>query len=124
MSQLRLGFREDRRNYRPGEELVGAAGWELSKPPTAVEARLIWFTRGKGTGDVGVVETVRLEQCQAAGARPFRFQLPPQPWSFSGKLISLVWAVELVALPSQESTRLEFVLGPEGKEVVLPTAAR
>jgi hypothetical protein len=124
MNHLKIGTRQDRRDFRPGEELTGAAGWELDKPPKSVEIRLIWFTRGKGTEDVGLVETVRLEQPLAAEARPFRFQLPPAPYSFSGKLISLAWALELVALPSKQSTRFEFVLGPDGKEVVLPVISQ
>ncbi len=120
MNQLRIGTREERKHYRPGEELVGAAGWELDKAPAAVEVRLIWFTRGKGTEDVGVVDTVRFDETKAAEARPFRFRLPDAPHSFSGKLISLIWAVEAVALPSKEAARFEFALGPEGRELVLP----
>ncbi len=119
MNQLKIGTRENRANFRPGEELQGAAGWELEKRPELVEVRLIWFTRGKGTEDVGVVETVRFEQPQAAEARPFQLSLPAQPYSFSGKLISLVWALELVALPGRQSARFEFVLAPTGQEVVL-----
>ncbi len=122
MSHLKIGTREDRRHFRPGEELAGAAGWELDQPPQAVEVRLIWFTRGKGSEDVGVADTVRFERPQAAEARPFRFQLPAAPSSFSGRLISLVWALEMVVLPGKQSTRLEFTLGPEGKEIVLPHA--
>lgn len=120
MNQLRLGTRDDRRNFQPGEELTGAAGWEFEHAPQALEVRLLWFTRGQGTEDVAVVDTVRFDHPAAAEARPFRFQLPAAPYSFSGKLISLLWAVELVALPSKESARVEFVLAPEGREVVLP----
>jgi hypothetical protein len=120
MSHLKIGTREDCRQFRPGEELIGAAGWDLKTAPTAVEVRLIWFSRGKGSEDVGRVETVRFEQPKAAEARPFRLRLPAGPYSFSGKLISLSWALELVVLPGKESTRFEFTLGPEGKEVVLP----
>jgi hypothetical protein len=120
MNQLRLGLREDRKQFRPGDELTGAAGWELDRPPEAIEVRLIWFTRGKGTEDVGVVQTVRFDQPKAAEARPFSFRLPLAPYSFSGKLISLIWALELVVLPSKQSTRIDFVVGPEAKEVVLP----
>jgi hypothetical protein len=122
MSKLRIGTRDERRSFRPGEEITGAAGWEMDKPPQAVEVRLIWFTRGKGTEDVGLVETVRFDQPKAAEARPVRFVLPAEPCSFSGRLISLRWALELVALPDKQSARLEFVLGPEGREVVLPHA--
>jgi hypothetical protein len=121
MSKLKIGTREERRSFLPGEEVTGAAGWELEKEAKAVEVRLIWFTRGKGTEDVGLVDRVRFEAPQRAEARPFRFLLPSAPYSFSGKLISLIWALELVVLPSKESTRFEFAVGPEGKEVVLPS---
>ena len=120
MNQMRIGLREERNNFEPGEELTGAAGWELDSPPTAVEVRLLWFTRGKGTEDVEVVNTVLLENPQAAEARPFKFHLPAAPYSFSGKLISLLWAVEVVALPKNQSARIEFVMAPGGQEVVLP----
>ncbi|MBI5385573.1 MAG: hypothetical protein HZA90_12915 [Verrucomicrobia bacterium] len=122
MNQLRIGIREERRIFQPDDELVGAAGWELDTPPKSVEVRLLWFTRGKGTEDVGVVDTVTFENPQAAEARPFRFQLPATPYSFSGKLISLLWAVELIALPSKDSTRAEFALAPDGQEVRLDRA--
>jgi hypothetical protein len=123
MSKLKIGTRDDRRNFRPGEELAGAAGWELEKEAKVIEVRLIWFTRGKGTEDVGLMETVRFDQPQLAEARPFQFRLPAAPYSFSGKLISLLWALELVVLPSKESARFEFVLAPDGKEVLLDSAA-
>ncbi len=119
MSELKIALREERTQFQPGEEIVGAAGWEFPQPPAALEIRLFWFTRGKGTEDTEVVATQRLENPQTAEARPFRFQLPAAPYSFSGRLISLIWALELVALPSKEAARIEFVMAPEGKEVVL-----
>lgn len=122
MSQLKIGIRGEKRAFQPGEDLGGAAGWELEAAPQAVEVRLIWFTRGKGTEDVGLVETIRFDQPKAAEARPFQFHLPATPYSFSGKLISLTWAVEMVALPSKQSTRIEFIMGPDGREVVLTAA--
>lgn len=51
--------------------------------------------------------------------RAFRFQLPEAPYSFSGKLISLAWALELIAYPSKEVVRREIVLAPGGSEVRL-----
>ena len=123
MNQLRIGLRDERKNFQPGDEITGAAGWELEKAPESLEVRLLWFTRGKGTEDVAGVNTVRFEHPQAAEARPFHFQLPPAPYSFSGKLISLLWAVELVALPKKQSARVEFVMAPEGREVVLPSVS-
>lgn len=124
MDQLRIGLREDRTRFSPGDHLEGAAGWQLDQPPQSVEVRLLWFTRGKGTEDAEVVDTVRFDQPQAADARPFTFQLPVAPYSFSGKLISLIWVVELVALPGKQAARVEFVLAPEGREVTLEGGAK
>jgi hypothetical protein len=52
-------------------------------------------------------------------ARSFRFRLPESPYSFSGKLISLTWALELVAEPSKELARQEITLAPGGEAVRL-----
>jgi len=68
---------------------------------------------------VGVVETVRFEPPLPEEARPFRFLAPAEPYSFSGKLISLLWALEVVALPGHESARLDLTISPTGKEVLL-----
>lgn len=120
MNDLHLILPDERAAFAPGEVLEGAAGWRLDEPPSSMEARLFWFTRGKGTEDVGVVEVFQFESPQLQEKRTFRFQLPGAPYSFSGKLISLIWAVELVALPSNASTRVEFVLAPGGREIELP----
>ncbi len=119
MSELKIAVREDRTHFLPGDEIVAAAYWKLDQPPTAVEARLFWFTRGKGTPDANVVQTVRFDDPLVEEARPVRFQLPDAPYSFSGRLISLIWALELVVGRSGESVRLELTVSPTGEEIVL-----
>jgi len=94
------------------------ARWSLPSTPRSLEARLFWFTRGKGTEDVDVVATEPVPAPGAHGERRVRFTLPDAPYSFSGRLISLIWAVELVA--DNTAARWEFVLAPEGREIVLP----
>jgi hypothetical protein len=119
MSELKLALREERTSFEPRDEVVGAAYWKLDKPAEAVELRLFWFTRGKGTEDARVVETVRFDNPQIEEARQFRFRLPEGPYSFSGRLISLLWAIELVVMPSKEVRRVEITMGPDGAETVL-----
>jgi hypothetical protein len=111
---------DNRKGRRPGEHVEFSALWALEKKPTTVEARLFWFTRGKGTEDVGVIATQAVPSADSAGEHLFRFTLPEAPYSFSGKLISLLWAVELVA--SDDVVRCEFDLAPEGREIVLTSA--
>ena len=108
---------------KPRGALEVIAQWSLTSAPGLLEARLVWFTRGKGTEDVGIVATERIESPDASGQRRVRFTLPDAPYSFSGRLISLIWAVELVA--DRAAARWEFVLAPEGREIQLkqPTDA-
>jgi len=109
----------DKKEFLPGEEVTVTASWNLDTSPKSVEARLFWFTRGKGAEDVNVIETKRLDAPRAIDTRPVRFVLPEAPYSFSGKLISLIWAIELVAAPAGEAERFELTLSPTGQEIVL-----
>lgn len=124
MSQLNIAIREQRTAFQPGEEISGAVEWKLDKAPEALELRLFWFTRGKGTEDASVVDTLHFDHPMQEGARSFRFKLPGTPYSFSGKLISLIWALELVADPSKEMVRLEIVIAPGRKEIELGTVPK
>jgi hypothetical protein len=116
---LGIFIADGRTAFQPGETLEVSALWALAGAPERLEVRLFWYTRGKGTEDVGVVESERLENPPAAGEHRWRFPLPAQPWSFSGKLISLVWAVELVVEPGERVARAEFTLSPDGREILL-----
>ena len=106
-----------RTGFRPGEILESQASWSLSAMPERVEARLLWYTQGKGSQDVAVVARFPFEAPQAADRREFRLTLPSGPYSFSGQLISLSWAIEVVAEPGETSGRAELVLAPHGEEV-------
>ena len=119
MSRLELGTRNSVKSFRPGEAIEGAAGWQLDDTPRSVEVRLFWYTRGKGTEDAEIVEVARFDHPQKEEARPFRFVAPEQPYSFSGQLISLIWALELVVEPGKISTRLDLTLAPGGQEILL-----
>lgn len=117
-SDLGIFIAEGRIAFTPGETLNVSALWALPNAPETLEVRLFWFTRGKGKEDVGVVAVERIDSA-AAGERALSFRLPAEPWSFSGKLISLLWAVELVAEPGGHSARAEFTLSPDGAEILL-----
>lgn len=118
MSWLRVSIEGRRTAFRPGDVLRGEAAWHLDGEPEKLSARLFWYTQGKGTQDVGVVEELELSPV-AEGRQELRFQIPEGPYSFSGKLVSLLWAVELVAEPGGETARAELVVSPTGRELVL-----
>ena len=120
---MRLGLRDNRSTFVPGEMLEGAVLWESTEKPTLAELRLLWFTRGKGTEDGEVVKTVTFDNPQAGDTRQFSIRLPEAPYSFNGKLIALTWAVELYLEPGDHFQRVTFTMGPGGQEVQLPTNA-
>jgi hypothetical protein len=118
MSGLRVDLADDRRAFKPGESLDGRVCWSVNAA-TAAELRLFWYTRGKGTEDVGLVDTIAFPDPQPADQRTFRFALPEAPFSFSGTLISIIWAIELIVEPSSSVERVEIVMSPSGREVVV-----
>ena len=110
---------DGRTAFVPGEIVSGTVSWRLGAPAEDVAVRLFWYTRGKGTTDVQVLKAQHFDAPGTSGRRPFRFVLPEEPYSFSGKLVSLLWAIEVIVQPGDRSQRLELIVGPHGREVVL-----
>lgn len=121
-ADIRLDLQEGRTAFSPGETLAGRVRWRLTEPAEALEVRLFWHTEGKGTEDLEIVDRVRWDQPTDSDEREFHLTLPREPYSFSGSLISLVWAVEAVALPSEEANLQQITVGPGGREVLLGSA--
>jgi hypothetical protein len=109
-------------SFRPGDRVRGIASWSLAGDAGAIEIRLFWHTRGKGTTSVQVVQTQRIDTPKMRDQRAFEFTLPEGPYSFSGSLISLIWGIEAVVEGQADATRVEFVVSPTGREVLLGTA--
>ena len=111
----------DPNTQRKPEEVLELRGeWQLADIPKTLEARLFWYTRGKGTEDVWIVATRPLSP-SVAGSESIKFRLADAPYSFSGALITLAWAVELVA--DDEVARWEFTMSPTGAEIRLDQSA-
>lgn len=121
MTALKLELRDNCTAFEPGAELTGTIQWQAEKTLERLELRLFWFTRGKGTEDAGIVAKLDFEQPMAQETRSFQMRLPEAPYSFSGKLISLVWGLELIAYPTKEVCRQELEMGPGKREIRLDT---
>jgi hypothetical protein len=118
VTELHVDLADGRREFKPGESVEGRVSWSVNGA-TSAELRLFWYTRGKGTEDVGIVHTVGFSNPQTTDQRTFRFALPEGPFSFSGKLISIIWAIELILEPGTSVERRELVISPSGQEVVV-----
>ena len=104
--------------FRPGESIRGTldtSGWQAER----VDLRLFWYTRGKGDTDSEVVQSQTFELPPADPIVPFEFKAPHRPYSFSNKLITLQWAIEAVLFPQGTAERVELIISPKGKEIVL-----
>lgn len=98
---------------RPGETLRGRVKLAEGVASPGLELRVFWMTRGRGTEEVGVVESRELRDYE------FAIELPDAPWSFSGALVGVVWAIELVDPDGEALAMAEFIMAPEGKELRL-----
>lgn len=106
-------------NFVPGEVITGAAKWQLSDNPDELTITLFWYTDGKGTQDIGIVESMTISMPGQFGDKDFSFKLPNGPYSFSGKLISLKWALELSDNKGKRVAQKEITVSPTGSEIVL-----
>ncbi len=107
--------------FVPGGIVEGTVSWQLAVPAKTMELRLLWYTTGKGEQDVGVVSTYPFPAPELQGRRGFNLSVPLGPYSFSGTLISLLWALEVVVEPGQRASRIEIVVSPTRREIVLPS---
>ena len=123
MNSVGIETRDGQTHFVPGEPISGRCQWQLEKQAKAVEVRLFWYTEGKGDQDVGLVDTLRIDDPAQQGWSDFSFELPLGPYSFSGRLISLTWALEVLALGTDATQRLDLVVSPSGAEIDLHTSA-
>jgi len=121
--KLKIVLPGDKTGFAPRETIQGAVEWNLDTSPRRLDLSLFWYTSGKGTRDVGMVHNVWFDDPGAHGSKEFSFTLPEGPFSFSGKLISVIWAIELTCSPGSETTRREITVSPTGKEILLGSVA-
>ena len=112
-----IEIEDNQTSFLPGQIVSGIVRWLCLEPPKKVRLELFWYTEGKGDEDVGLVEKIKFESPQASDNRRFEFQLPVGPYSFSGRLISLMWTLELQV--DKDCTRKELVVSPVGNEILL-----
>jgi hypothetical protein len=116
--RLTLICADGRSAFAPGESVEVDAEWQLAEPAREIELRLVWSTAGIGARDLDVVER-RVIGAGRSGHGRHTLQLPESPYSFSGKLISLLWSLELIVDDGRCSVQLRIVVAPERREIVI-----
>lgn len=106
--------------FHPGDAIEGSVSWEVLDDATdSLEVRLIWFTIGKGDRDAQFVDVKKVDSPAANGKVNFAFTAPHRPNSFSGKLIAVQWAVEVIAFPQRDAVQSLLTICPPTGVVVL-----
>lgn len=109
-------------NFVPGETIAGTVTWSQEEG-VSLEIRLIWYTVGKGDRDFALVAAHKVASFAPVGTEAFEFAAPARPQSFSGKLISLQWAIEAIIFPDQNAQRVDLTISKTGQEIVLASAS-
>lgn len=116
MKELTIQMDGDRTAFRPGEPISGQVSWSYVEAPKTIDVRLFWYTEGRGRQDVVLENEIEITEPGRQGSHAFSFDGPAEPYSFSGQLISILWAIEVVGNKGF-TERLGLVIGPEGEEV-------
>lgn len=103
------------KRVRPGSRLQGEVFWALEKAPKRIRIRFGWFTEGRGTVDNEIVAEATVEHPASAGQHRFAFEVPEEPCSFEGQLITLSWLVEVIVGNDDRVVReaIEVVAGDD-----------
>jgi len=117
---VELQLRNDPGALVPGEVLEGSVGWGLDSAPSSAVLRLFWYSAGRGSMDVEIVEELTLPAHRAEICGDFRIPLPNAPYSFRGQLVSLRWAMELVIDRGKHVKRIDLTVSPWVEQVTLP----
>lgn len=118
MTQLLIGLIDEKTDFQHGGPIEGAVAWQSENDLKSVSLRLFWYTEGKGDRDVEIVEEVEFDgPFDSREKRAFQFTAPAQPSSYEGRLISIKWALELVAEPCDDTAREEIVISPTGSAI-------
>ena len=87
--------------FEPFQEISGTAEVEVDQSVEcrSLTVRLMWHTEGRGDEDEATVQEIDIYQGRLTPGQPiqgaFHFQLPPEPWSYAGHYISVIWAIEV-----------------------------
>ncbi len=116
---LILTIDNDLREFAPGQVIEGVAGWQDEAGIRDAVLRLFWYTEGRGTQDVNVAAEKEFAVFPAACEDRFQFTLPDQPYSYSGAITSIQWALELVLNKGKDVLRVDILVSPWTEKLTL-----
>ncbi|MCB9653555.1 MAG: hypothetical protein H6729_05440 [Deltaproteobacteria bacterium] len=70
--------------------------------------RLFWYVRGTSAPEFGIHGVVPFKNVERIGSERFMFTIPALPPPMEGKLFTLAWALELVAIGRGDGVRIDL----------------
>ncbi len=124
MNNIQISIPDTARYSLPAMSLECTVNWQCQDEPGMLHIKLLYYTEGKGTQDIVIVNEQSWKSPGRSGTKNVRFTLPDHPYSFSGKYISLAWAIEALIEPGDEHARQTFIMSPSGQEIILPVGKK
>lgn len=119
MNNIALILRDQQTAYKPGSRLSGEVQWNIELNSATIVVSVFYQTEGIGSEDATTILTQTIEACSTTGSQNFAFTLPSSPYSFSGKLITLRWAIGAEIKALKTLTIIPIIISPTDSEINL-----
>lgn len=120
MDRISIKLKDGKISYQPGEKIRGEIEWEFTQEVPDITLNIFWYTEGIGTQDSEVARTEVIKAPLQNDCQSFEIDLPMAPYSYSGQISALKWAIEATAMKEKVKDVQEFSMSPGNKEIILP----
>lgn len=120
MDNITLFLKDGKITYRPGETIRGELLWDLSQEVQDITINIFWYTNGIGEQDSEIAVTEKISMPLQKGRQSFEIELPLAPYSYTGQITELQWAIEATTMKDKVKDVKEFSMTPDKREIVLP----
>ena len=120
MDKISIELKDGKTSYNPGEKIRGKLEWELAQEVPEITINIFWYTEGIGEQDSELAKTEVIKAPLQNDRQNFEIDLPMAPYSYSGQITALKWAIEATAMKDKVKDVKEFSMTPGNREVILP----
>ena len=120
MDKISIKLKDGKISYHPGEKILGELEWDLTQEVQDIAINIFWYSEGIGEQDSEIAETEIIKSPIKSDKQSFEMELPMAPYTYSGNITSLKWAIEATTLEDKVKDIKEFSMTPGNKEIVLP----
>ena len=118
MTSLEILLNDNSHWIKPGGKLEGSIMWELSAPAKKIEINFFWYVYQNGeVKESNAVAKLQAKNIQSTGYKNFSFDVPEKPYSFSGNLFSINWAIECSV--GKDTVTQDLIMSNTGETVTV-----